>query len=476
MNDHPSRAPRRRRVTTVALTALVPALLAGPAAVAAGPSTDVATAPAGYTGTIDGAAFRVEVPADWNGTLVLFSHPYYAEGMPEFPIGFATRVETETWLLDHGYALAASDFQGRTGFVVEQAIRDDMALLDWFTDNVGAPARTISTGASMGASIAILLAEQHPDRIDGVIAECGPLDQSGTWNTLLDVSFAIATLLVPDQNVDLVRPADPAGSTAALQRAVDDALDTPEGRARLALANAFGNVVGWGSAHEPQPTDLVERIRQQAALDRDVIIGTFGPTARGDLERRAGGNPSSNVGIDYRHQLARSDQQDAVREAYRIAGLDLDRDLDLLAAASRIEADPGAVDYLVRHADPQGTTPAPVLTLHNTGDGGAVPDHERWYAGQVRRSGNPEDLRQLFVDRGTHCAFSASEEIVALQALLDRLDTGRWPDTSPHRMNAAAGAFDAAWHMVFDFATFTDAARRPGFVSFAPPASLRPSS
>jgi hypothetical protein len=40
------------------------------------------------------------------------------------------RPETEAWLLDHGYALAASDFKGRTGYHIAQGLHDQIALLD----------------------------------------------------------------------------------------------------------------------------------------------------------------------------------------------------------------------------------------------------------------------------------------------------------------------------------------------------------
>jgi hypothetical protein len=38
--------------------------------------------------------------------------------------------ETEQWLLEHGYALAGSDFQGRVGMVIKEALADNLALLD----------------------------------------------------------------------------------------------------------------------------------------------------------------------------------------------------------------------------------------------------------------------------------------------------------------------------------------------------------
>ncbi|GAA5036384.1 hypothetical protein [Actinopolymorpha pittospori] len=157
----------------------------------------------------------------------------------------------------------------------------------------------------------------------------------------------------------------------------------------------------------------------------------MGPNARADIERRAGGNPSSNVGVDYRRQLGRSSQRHLVQQAYREAGLDLGADLDRLASGERIAADPEAVGYMYRYGVPHGRTATPVITLHNTGDGGAVPDQAGWYAAQVRKSGDPAKLRQVYVDRGMHCAFSAAEEILTLRALFERVDTGRWPDTRP---------------------------------------------
>ena len=426
-----------------------------------------------HTGTIDGADFRVELPERWNGTLVLYSHPYYTPEM-DFPIGHANRTETADWLLDHGYALAASNFRG-SGFVVEDALTDQLNLLDWFTRNVGTPRHTVTTGSSMGAAIAIMLAERHPRRIDGVAAMCGPLDLNGTWNLALDVTFALRTLLAPDAGIELVRPDDPAASVAALDAAVAEAVETPAGRARIALAAGFANVDGWSSAHQPRPDTLEGRVRAMAALVRQVFVGAFGPGSRADLERRAGGNPSFNVGVNYRQQLARSTQRDLVHRAYRDAGLDLGADLAALARTPRIAPDPGALAYMYRHAVPRGTARVPVVTLHNVADA-ADPAHERWYADRVARRGDRDDLRQLWVGRATHCAFSAAEEITTMRALFERIDTGRWPSTQPARLNAAAARFDEPLHKVFDFETFTDLPRPPAFTVFTPGRPLRPSA
>lgn len=469
----------RRRLPGVLLPALLLGLLALPVT-GAGAAT---TAPADqgrrtHAGTIGGADFRVEVPARWNGTLLLFSHGYYFPGNPLPEIHLANRRETEAWLLDHGYALAASRFQGDgTGYLYEPAMRDQTALLDWFETHVGRPRRTVVTGPSMGATISVLLAERNPHRFDGVAAFCGEYDVNATFNMGLDIIFAIKTLLAPDKDIELVRASDPMASTEGLTEAVDAALTSEEGRARLALAAALGNVTGWYSAHQPPPTSPAERIRGQADWMKGAYIVGAGPLGRTDLERRAGGNPSSNVGVDYRRQLVRSDQYDLVRKAYRDAELDLSADLRQLAAAPRISSDPAAVRYLYRYGVARGRTPAPVITLHTTGDGGVVPDQERWYGKQVRRVGQPSRLRQLYVERGQHCSISAAEEIVTLRALLRRIEDGRWPNLSPRRLNAAAGGFGDRYHQVTDLGTWPpqDAAMPPAFTRFTPPRLLRPS-
>jgi hypothetical protein len=419
----------------------------------------------------------VEVPARWNGTLVLYSHGYYPHGFAPEQIAVATRAETEAWLLDHGYALAASNFKGKFGFAVEDALADQIALLDWFSATVGRPARTISSGMSMGGGIAIILSERHPRRFDGVLAQCSEYDLNGTWNSSLDINFVIKALLAPDADIDLVKPRDPVASRDALLAVIAEAQATPQGRARLALAGAVANIPAWSTAHLPEPTTLADRLAQQAAWVSGAYVWGTGPTGRADLEPRVGGNPSWNVGVDYRRLLAHSAVKDLAVAAYREDGVevDLQTDLDRLAATPRIAPDPHALADMYRFAVARGTTPAPVLTMHNTGDGGAVADQVRWYAEQVRRHGNPDQLRQTYVDRGGHCAFSAAEEIVALKTLEARVATGRWPDTHPDRLNAAAGAFGPEYHLVLDLFTFEDEPMPPAFARFTPARFLRPS-
>lgn len=427
-----------------------------------------------YTGSIDGAEYRVETPERWNGTLVLFSHGYIPD-VPGFPPGItlANRAETEQWLLDHGFALAGSDYKGRFGMLVEEALTDQMALLDWFEDTVAEPRRTVSSGFSMGGGIANRLAERYPDRFDGVLALGSQQDLPAGLNRGLDVTFAVRTLLTDDQELELVKAADPVHSVQVLQQGVQQALTTPEGRAKLSLIGAIGQLPRWATAHSPRPTDMVEAIRQQAWWAEAAYVASLGPTGRVDIERRAGGNMSHNVGIDYGRQLVRSGDLPFVEEAYRVAGADLQADLRLLADAPRITADPTAVAWAKRYGVTAGTTPTPVVTLHGIAEG-IITSDARWYSEQVRHHGNPNKLRQLYVNRGDHGAFSAADEIIALTALLHRIETGRWQNLSPHTLNAKAATFTPQQQTVFDIYTFSDKVLPPAFTNQQPPKALRP--
>jgi pimeloyl-ACP methyl ester carboxylesterase len=470
-----------RRLRTALLGGLTAALLvAGLTATATGAAA--VDDPQIHTGVINGAEYKAVVPDDWNGTLVLYSHGYYP---PEFPVPpdflqLANRTETEGWLLDQGYALAASKYrENGKGYLVKEAIEDQLALLDWFEDAVGEPSRTVSYGQSLGAAIATLLAERHPDRFDALATVCGAPDPVGMYNSSLDMTFAVKTLLTDGKDadgneIDLVRPKHPMQSRDALTAGVAGAVDSPQGRARIALAASLHNVAGWWDAHEPRPSTDEQWIRRQAQWLMGAYIFGHGPTGRAGMEAKAGGNPSWNVGVDYRRQLAHSRDHAMVRKAYADAGLDLNADLAKLAAARRIAPDPKAVGYLYRYGVPRGTAPMPQVSIHTTGDGGAVTDQERWYAGQVRRHGGAADLRQLYVERGAHCSNSAAEEIVMLRTLFTKMSTGRWPDLSPDRLNSAANRIGPDYQNVLDLVTGKDSPEPPSFTRFLPPKPQRP--
>jgi pimeloyl-ACP methyl ester carboxylesterase len=457
-----------KRKTLVAAAAAVTAMIGLIAAPAAAHLDSVQV----YQGSLAGAEYRAEVPAGWNGTLVLWSHADYRFGYVPAEIEIANHPATRQWLLDHGYAVAASKFQPVSGWVVRQALADQLALLHWFGQTVGRPQRTIAEGASMGGLVTTLLAERYP-AIDGAVTLCG--DQAGStasWNTGLDMAYAVKTLLDPAGALQLVHITDPAANQAYAINLIRTALTTAQGRARFALAAALADVAPWSNPVTAPPIGLDAQLAQQAGY-YGILLGFSLGVDRTQLEQLVGGNPSWNIGVDYRRQLDRSPQRTLAEQAYGAAGLDLNADLDLLAAAPRIAPDPQAVLYQAIYGTPDGTTRVPVVTVHTTGDGLTPASQQRQYADQVARHGDTGRFRQLFVARGGHCTITAAEEIIALRTLFARLDSGTWPSTDPAALTDATAAYPAEFQTVH-LPSGSYASVAAAFVDYTPSPYLRP--
>lgn len=413
-----------------------------------------------HTGQIDGAEYRVEVPSRWNGTLLVYSHGTYPAGYNP-PIEMASRPAARSELLERGYALAASRYRVPHGHAVPDALRDQPALVSWFSREVSKPRRVIAWGSSLGGLTSVMLGERN--RFDGVLAMCGALGGAvQRSNQLLDLGFVFRTLLEP--SLELTSVSDVAANETRAVAAVGTALGSPLGRARLALANAVAGIPAWSRVHEPRPTGVVEAVTQAAVHDRTLARSLAWGSGRADIEKRAGGNPSWNTGVDYRVLLERASARELVMAAYREAGTSVQDDLAALAAAPRVSADEAAVRWLRTFGDPTGRPQSPVVTLHALGDPTGV-EHSGAYRGR--------DVRQLFVNRAGHCMHTAAEELVALRVLEDRISSGRWARVD---VNALAGQYGPEMRVLQDWTTTPprEETVAPGFVTHHPGRFPRP--
>jgi hypothetical protein len=193
---------------------------------------------------------------------------------------------------------------------------------------------------------------------------------------------------------------------------------------------------GWLGAGNPRPPRQDVAAQEAAQYEHVKTTILFGLVLRADQEARVGGNPSTNVGVDYDQQLRRSSSDQEVRALYRAAGLSLAADLARLAAAPRVVADPAATARLAELTVPGGRLRDPMVTLHTNGDQLATVEHEQAYAATVHRAGADGLLRSLFTERAGHCTFTPAEVVTALDVLLARIDAGTWP------RHLGAGALD----------------------------------
>lgn len=421
----------------------------------------------------DKATYLIQCPAGrWNGTLFLYSHGYVTPGSAN-PAQDAGDPVTANWLLSQGYALAGSSYAS-TGWAIQQALPDQVSTLAVFGRTYRTPSRTIAWGHSLGGIITAGLIQRYRGLFSGALPMCGVLAGGvATWNTALDSAFGFQQLV--DPSVQLTGITDPAANLAGAEAAAAAAQQTPQGRARLALAAALGDTPGWFTplSAEPAPGDVTAQEASQYQWDSQVDF-PFVFDFRAELEARAGGNPSWNTGVNYFTQFTKSADRGEVAALYRAAGLNLTADLSQLNSAPRISADPAAVKYLAQNISFNGELAVPVLTLHTTGDGLVVPENEQAYRHAAGRAGDAAKLRQIFVHRAGHCAFTPAETITAVHTLLNRLDTGRWNNAAltPAHLNAEAAALGPAYNTYPAGGTVTAAG--PDFTRYQVPPYPRP--
>ena len=161
------------------LIAAVPMILALLApANAAGQVPAAVPLPADLQGELDGIPYRIRVPANWNGTLIVYAHGY---GEAALPLALAPLPADVDALLAKGFALAASRFGGAVpvppqavaGYQVKQGMQNSVALTGAFREVVGRPLRTIIWGKSLGGLIALGLIELLRGGVVVIVAEIG---------------------------------------------------------------------------------------------------------------------------------------------------------------------------------------------------------------------------------------------------------------------------------------------------------------
>ncbi|WP_342363641.1 alpha/beta hydrolase family protein [Terrarubrum flagellatum] len=390
--------------------------------------------------------YMITMPDNWNGVLI-----NDLDAVANKDGKFAA------YLLEHGYAYTG------TGRHPERMTRHDplteleaqAAVLKIAKEKYGKPKYTIQYGCSGGGFVTLAMAEKHADLIDGAIAfnarGTGGMAVANAW---LDLPFALKALLAPGSSL-LVAPVPNEALPAAYDAwkpVMEKAQQTPEGRARIALAVAVSQWPTWGAiANPPKEKPKGDLASLQAAMFRSASDGLNNATNRRQLYDNPAGLASWNTGIDYAkfYELGADPEQKAiVAKLYQEAGLGeavISADLGKINAEPRIAGTPGGVRYWLepgRLLD--GKIGVPLLHAHGLGDALLPPHLLTGYAVAVEKQGKNELYRTAFVDAAGHCETEVSEAMAAIEAMVARLSTGKWGDTSPAALNAAARALKLA--------------------------------
>jgi hypothetical protein len=433
------------------MTACLLASTAAFAVAAAAPAQHAAAITSGhFTGTLtDGTTWIADVPANWDGTLLLYSHgfgPLVAADAPD--------PTTQAALLARGYALAGSSYDpSGSEWALDTAVSDQFGTLQAVESSVlpTRPREVLALGTSMGGLISALEAQDGAGRIDGALTTCGIVAGGINLNEYqLDGEYALAQLLLPGQQVPLVgfgNANDALATAATLQAAAVQAQQTAAGRARLALALAFINVPPWDPS-QAAPAPASDPAAQEAAQYDVEFTGPFSTldfieSARPSVDQADGGSANWTAGTNFAAVLHRSPYAPEVAALYHAAGLNLRADLTDLTQNADITADPSAVRSLARTSVPTGRLAVPELDLHTIGDQLVAVQQENFYARQVRAAGDSNLLRQAFVASYGHCNFSPAELVAGVLALGHRVTTGQWgQETQPSSLNQVASSLN----------------------------------
>ena len=326
------------------------------------------------TGTINGATFRIEVPANWNKGLVMYAHGYTFATATNYD---NTRSkEFRDVFLSRGFAFAESQYS-RPGWAVKEGIEDTEALRRHFVAKHGKPSETYITGHSMGGHITIATIERYPDEYQGAMPMCGPLGAAVDFfnNGVFDMLVTFEALFPGTIGSPYVPSRETAKKVAA-------AIAT-----QPALAARYGQLFA-------RPVEEVPGVL------------AFFHAIMGELKQRAGGEPFDNSNRIY-------------------SGFGDDAALN--RTVKRYKADPAARDYVRQYASPTGRTSDPVLTIHTTVDSLVLGSDVTAYETLAVLAGTSDRFVARFADANGHCNFTPAQVGGTFDDLLAWARDGRRP-------------------------------------------------
>ncbi len=312
------------------------------------------------TGDLDGAAYEIQLPDEWNGTLLLYSHGYrQAESSPpDFePVDTepapAPSEETASALLAEGYALAGSAFK-TNGWDVLDGVKANEDLYTFFIEEVGEPDRTYVWGDSLGGLITQTVAEKHPEWVSGAAPLCGVLAGSNlNLDLALDVAYAVKTLIYPDLKLTGFASHEEAVENweGAFQAITEAGGDVENGVPAILLTAALVDAPTKTKTYDGSTVESQVRARAESILTA-LGYGTYG---RYEIEQRIGGNASGNDETDYSARV--SEEERSLIETVSAGATDTL--LDELASGERVTADETARAAFDTMGNPSGKLAGP---------------------------------------------------------------------------------------------------------------------
>ena len=330
----------------------------------------------GFTevGILDGAAYRIDVPADWNHKLVIYYHGY-AQHLGSFhPRDPLPREQAP--LLNRHFAIAQSAYS-QPGWALPQAFPETEALRQYFVQKIGQPLETYVAGRSMGGALVMVTLELNPRPYRGGLDLCGAVGPSSEEFDRRFGQRAAFDAFFPGLMPPLVpAPAHYEANRAERERIAAALRRNPQGAA------AMRTLVG---------------LHNDAELASDMAYFTF---VIAEMQRRAGANPFGNDHLIYDSLPSRS------------AANFLNKHVRRYSADARARA------YLLRHYTPSGRLGRPMLAIHTAYDPVVPVSQLAGYARRVEAAGFSSNLVQQYAPREGHCNLTPDQVGLAFDELV----------------------------------------------------------
>jgi pimeloyl-ACP methyl ester carboxylesterase len=346
-------------------------------------------------GTLGRAGYRIEIPDDWNGDLVLWAHGFRGFGT-EVTVTSPPRALREA-IITSGAAWAASSYS-ENGYVPGIGVDDTLALKGFFEEEYGTARRVYIAGQSMGGNVVALALEYYPEEFDGALSFCGTLGGQEQIDFLVSWA-AVASFLA---GVDIPVGRGQATASVVLMTRIYPALGSahsPTARG-IAFANVMKNLTGGDRPF------FNEGFREQFQVNFGLLL------ADPDLQSITG-RAATNEGVRYEID----------------PGLGISSG-ELNEGVQRLSSDPEARNR-ERHPDAVPTTgkiQTPLLALHNTGDLFVPISHLASYRQKVDAAGSGDLFVERSIRAGGHCQFSDQELRAAYEDLVAWVEEDERPE------------------------------------------------
>ena len=337
--------------------------------------------------TFGGAFFKIVVPTNWNGDLVVWNH-----GFSLSPIGPVSDLGPLSALqLSEGYAVAASSYT-QIGWALFRTPIDLLNMILVFKANFGSPNNILMNGASLGGIVTDQAVELiNFGKIKGSFPFCGANAGSINWNGAIDLR-----LIYDYVCSNTPAAAIPGGATGLPSPGFPS---YPFTSTQLGLAvHACTGVLAPPAFRTPQQTANLSQILALTQLPENFLLIDMGFVTFGlsnlifDPTKLAGTQGVGNANVNYDN------------------GGPVDTNIQ------RVSANFLSSLWLKLNFTPSGNVGnTKIVSLHTDKDGLVIVENENYYASKVSSSKLTTAI--AVESTPTHCGFTSGEVAAGWESL-----------------------------------------------------------